>query len=147
MLYLTPEDFFLNQNQDLCNKIGGYSFVMFNSPDCVYCKDIHPSFVKVSKMILGCTFAVMEVGQRIIGLSQQSKTPIEYVPYILLYGHGQPIAQYQPDEINSNIEKMTEFLVEQTKQTVINDNLIISGVPKTKNRVCYLGFDKAYKNA
>ena len=169
MLYLTPEDFFINQNKDLCNRLAGYSFIMFSSRSCTYCKDIHPSFSKLSQMIQGCNFAIMDVeqqNQRVVGLSQQSKTSIEYVPFLLLYANGQPLAQYMPDETNpdANVDKMTKFLVEQTnknpaKQTtraqnsqqakaVVNDIPPYSiGIPKNRKdrRVCYLGYDKAYR--
>ena len=148
-------------------RLTGYSFIMFNSRSCTYCKDIHPSFSKLVQMIQGCNFVVMDVeqqNQRVVGLSQQSRTPIEYVPFLLLYANGQPIAQYMPDEnnLNANVDKMIKFLVEQTnrnptKQTAQNSqqtNVIEKnippysiGIPKNRKnrRVCYLGFDKAYK--
>lgn len=153
-----PDLYFVNQSGELCNRVPGYSFVIMTSDSCEYCNQILPVFTKVSNEIQGCKFAVMKVGQEIISIAGRSKTPLKYVPYMILYANGRPIGQYEPDEANqsANIDKMKRFLVEVTtkqqkgglKKEQQNEIPAYSiGIPaNNKARVCYLGYDCAYKN-
>lgn len=163
-MFLTPENFYVDREGKLCNKVPGYSFVLFSSPNCAFCKDVIPAFTKLSQMIQGCTFSTMNVEQqrqKIRDIAQQSDSPINYVPLLILYGNGRPIAQYFPDEQNpqSNLEKMKQFLVHQTSNKKQGQGQAQSstdtgppvpaysmGIPgNSQRRVCYLNFDSAYK--
>lgn len=164
LVYLKPENYFVNQNGDLCNNLKGYSFVMFTSDKCEYCNDIKPAFHYLPNTIQGCIFAEMNIDQqkqKIRMIASQSKTPINYVPYVILYLHGIPIAQYIPDEKNpqANFEKIKLFLINQTKknqtptnnnqqQQLPNNNRNIPeyslAKPSNTKRVCYLTAAQAY---
>jgi hypothetical protein len=106
--------------------------------------------------------------QKIVTISASTKTPLEYVPYLMLYFGGRPIAQYQPDEQHpeANLDKMKMFLIQQTKSlksggaanasredsqhdaTAANAIPKYSiGIPGNKKRVCYFNYTSAYPQA
>lgn len=167
LVYLTPENYSVNQSEELCNNLRGYSFVFFTSARCSYCKDVYPAFVRLSETIQGCVFGVMNVEQNnnaVVQISKRSKTPLEYVPYIILYANGRPLSQYVHDENNpqANLERMKTFLVQQTtrKQTADGATSAVAaavippysiGIPKNRassaklKKVCYLSYDTAYE--
>jgi hypothetical protein len=111
---------------------------------------------------------MMDVDQenkRIVSISQRSKTPLKYVPYMILYANGRPIAQFFPDEDNpeSNYEKMRAFLVKQTakqpqqaaeQRTIQDEKERAAGIPpyslgipgnySSRRKTCYIGFNSAY---
>ena len=118
IVYLQPNNFFV-KNDEMCNDIKGFSFVLFSSEKCVFCKDIIPPFRNLSTRISGCTFAEMNVDQqhqKIRLIASNSSTPINYVPYLLFYVNGKPVARYVPEEQNphSNFDKMKQFLLVQS---------------------------------
>ena len=122
MIYLRYNDFYINHAGNLCINQNGFSFVMFVSNDCVYCSELAPSFLRLSQIIKGCIFGTVNVdndSRKIVEISTRSKTPLEYVPYLVLYANGIPIAQYHSDESNpdANFEKMRVFLLTQTSQS------------------------------
>lgn len=177
-VYLTPDDYHVQRDGNLCNNIPNFSFVMFTSEQCRHCKDVEPDFLRLSRSIQGCSFGIMNVdqyNQKIVTISARSNTPLEYVPYIILYRHGVPVAQYVPDESkpSSNFDSMKAFIIayttgngsrqfgaqqnrtqqpEQPMKPAIPAYSI--GIPgnlasdksSCHNKVCYLGFDNAYKN-
>ncbi len=160
-MFLTPENFYVDGSGKLCTKIPGYSFILFSSPNCGFCKDVIPAFNRLSQMIQGCVFASMNVEQKqqkIREIAQRSDTPINYVPLFMLYGNGRPIAQFYPDEQNphTNLDKMKSFLINQTASKTAKTAAqkpqepalpaYSIGIPgNSQKRVCYLDFDSAYK--
>jgi len=163
-MHLTPNDFYINEELTLGNKLPGYSFIFFMTLDCPYCDDVKPAFDHLAKIIQGCTFFYMDVSQKnqeIVVKSRQSKTPINYVPYLVLFYNGKQIKQYIPDEDHpqNNVKKMTNFLIEnasnpeQINQTskVPDDVSDIPpysiGIPGNyaSKKVCYLPYTNAYK--
>lgn len=117
--HLNPSHFYVNNAQQLCNKIQGNSFVMFTSPTCVYCTNLYPSFTRLSDSLRGCVFAVMDVEKdrrKMLAIASKSQTPIEYVPYVVLYANGVPIKEYIPLENNpdQNFALMRSFLINET---------------------------------
>jgi hypothetical protein len=100
--------------------------------------------------------------QKIRSIADGSSTPINFVPYLLFYVNGRPVARYVPEEQAShiNFEKMKQFLIIQsqkqgnksnttpkaaaTPQSFIPKYSIGKPICNNKN-VCYLGYDSAYK--
>lgn len=162
LVYLTPNDFFVTRQNQLANKIRGFSLIFFSSSNCKYCKDVMPAFVQLSGELQGCTFGLMNVdqdNQRIVNISNTTLNRLEYVPYIVLYVHGIPHSVFSSNEKNpsENYESMKKFIIDTTvsikngtKQISNNDNNnAISpysiGIPGNKKRICYLNYDHAYK--
>jgi len=157
LVYLTPNDFFVTQQNQLAIKIQGFSLVFFSSSNCKYCKDVMPAFVQLSSSLQGCAFGLMNVdqdGQKIVGMAASTRNRLEYVPYVMLYVHGIPLSVFAPDERNpgANYELMKRFLIETTSALKSGDRQATAeaqspysiGIPGNKKRVCYLNFEKAY---
>jgi hypothetical protein len=168
-MFLTVNDFFI-KNDELCNKIPGYSFIFFISNNCHYCEDVKPHFDKLSQAIQGCNFAYMDVGQnqqQIVQMAKRTTNAIEYVPLLILYINGIRMAQYFPDEENpqNNYQKMINFIFYHTNknkdQQQQQNQHHMGGAPRdpqseipaytigipgnlASKRVCYLSFDNAY---
>jgi thiol-disulfide isomerase/thioredoxin len=138
LLFLRPHDYFVNNYKELCTKLPGYSFVFFTSVDCEYCKDVEPAFYKLAETIEGCIFAVMSVdgdGRRIVEMAARTRMPFDYVPYLILYEHGRPIAQFVHDESNpeNNFAKMHAFIVDQTTGGGNGERTVTAGVRGGRN--------------
>jgi len=83
-------------------------------------------------MIRGVNFAYMDVSQNNYQLSNMSigtKTPIQYVPHLLLFAHGRVIAQFFQDEDNpkNNIPKMQHFIAENIQRYQQSQSTRIAG--------------------
>jgi hypothetical protein len=141
LLFLRPHDYFVNNYKELCTKLPGYSFVFFTSVDCEFCKDVEPAFFKLAETIEGCVFAIMSVdgpGRAIVEMAARTRTPFNYVPYLILYESGRPIAQFAHDEETpeNNFAKMRAFLVDQTTG---GEQAVASGVRRGGGGVPSLG--------
>lgn len=117
VVYLLPDDFHVTQNNELANRLPKFSLVFFTSANCVYCKDVLPAFVAVSSTIRGCTFALMDVdqaGMGVVRMAERTKTPITYVPYVVMYVSGIPLAVFDPDEENpsANFGRLKNFIID-----------------------------------
>ena len=96
-MYLTPNDFEIQNGELVKPNDQGYSFVFFFTDDCTWCNDVKPAFNYLSEMIRGVNFAYMDVAQNNLQLrdmSLRTQTPIEYVPLLLLFRNGRQIAQF-----------------------------------------------------
>lgn len=166
LTFLKPSDFYVTARSELANKIAGFSIVSFTSDSCKYCKDVMPSFVRVSASLQGCSFAVMNVDQdyqRIVAMSAATKNPLRYVPCVLFYVNGVPVAEYETDESDpsANYAKIRQFVIDQTNKynsgrrdassrptetMATSPNTI--GIPANKKKgVCYLTYERAYGQA
>jgi len=119
-MFLTPNDFAIQNGELVKLNDQGYSFVFFLTNDCVYCADVKPAFNYLSKMIRGVNFAYMDVNQnnnKLPNMSLRTTSPIEYVPLLLLFANGRKIAQFFQDEVKpeNNIQKMQQFIINNTR--------------------------------
>lgn len=120
-MFLTPNDFAIQNGELVKPNDQGYSFVFLFTNDCRWCDDVKPSFNYLSRMFRGVNFAYMDVAQdnwQLRNMSLMTSTPIEYVPLLLLFANGRQIAQFFQDEDNpqNNIPKMQNFIMVNTRQ-------------------------------
>lgn len=154
-LFLIDNDFYVKDGTLMVNIPGGYSFILFYSPDCGFCRNFIPIFKHLPDSMQGCLFGTINVGlyRNIIAKSRATNTPIKYVPLIMLYFRGQPIKDYTgpPD-----IESIKNFII--TMARYVQETLVVQrgkqrrtfppfvlGIPNTDD-VSYLEFDEAYGN-
>lgn len=157
--YFTPNDFFINKSNELELKSRGFTIVFFTTQSCVHCKNILPSFLKLSESIQGCTFGIMNVdqeGNRIVKMSDQTKSSkLVYVPYIVLYVNGIKYAVFDDSNVTNNLyEMLVDFVVKSTTniknghdQTHSDANVSIysTGMAcSNKKKACYLTYQSAY---
>lgn len=165
LLYLSGEDFRVivgPNGPTMCNRIKGFSLVLFYSKKCVHCHTFIPIFKRIPSLISGCHFGLVNVTQNVnlIKLSESTISPIKFVPYVLLYVNGKPFLRYDGPrseigvkkfiiDVSKKLNNKQYFSNMQNKQrTVKKDDKIppyCIAKPKCDGDVCYLAYDKAYK--
>ena len=162
LLYLTTEEFKVGKGTKgpiLCNTIRGYSLVLFYSTSCKYCHTLIPIFTELSAKLNGCKFGMLNVGinAQLIQMAKQTITPIQYVPYVVLYNNGRPFIEYKGAH---TFESINNFVIDvcnqfKNKQQFANENIKHDGkaIPKyclgiplcgPDDKVCYLTQEEAY---
>jgi thiol-disulfide isomerase/thioredoxin len=131
---LTSNDFAIQNGELVKPNDQGYSFVFIFTNDCKWCDDVKPAFNYLSTMIRGVNFAYMDVAQnnwRLREMSLRTRTPINYVPFLLLFANGRQIAQFSQDEDNpqNNIPKMQQFIINNTTRRQQPQSTRIQGTP------------------
>lgn len=107
LIFLTTNDFHLEKGQKgtlLCNKISGFSLILFYSTQCKHSMNFLPNFRKLPGVISGCQFGMINISKNkdLVKISSGTITPIEYVPYLILYSNGKPFMRYDGQhDINS----------------------------------------------
>jgi hypothetical protein len=164
LLYLSSNDFDVVQGQKgrmMCNRIRGFSLLLFFSNACHHCNELIPIFAKLPGTIAGCQFGLINVSadKNCVAMSRGTLSEIQYVPYIVMYVDGKPVMKYAgPYEIN----EIKRFVLEvskriKSKQTFANSSAVQKdprgGIPAytlgkplygPDNKVCYLKWDSAY---
>lgn len=167
LLYLSDNDFHIQKGQKgaiLCNSIKGFSLVMYFSTRCQHCHHLIPLYKQLPGTIGGCQFALVNISNsmQIIQMAKQTIVPIKYVPCIILYYNGIPLAEYKGDKTQQGfLDNIRQFIVNiatqvQKRQQFANeersrggnkkigaeyDYLKGIGVPVCDGDKCYLAFD------
>lgn len=164
LLYLDEEDFKVITGPNgpiMCNRIKGFSLVLFYSKECVHCHTFIPVFKRIPSVISGCQFGLVNVTRNInlVKLSKKTISPIKFVPYVLLYVNGKPFLQYDGPRTEDGVKK---FIIEVSKK--LNSKQYFSNIqksqkeskednkippyciarPKCDGAVCYLSSSTAY---
>lgn len=169
LIHLRSDDFEIkdgSKGPTLCLKFPDLTFVMFHADPqrCAHCEELLPEFRKLPYIIGGCKFALINLNRYpdLVRMSKSTTTPLEYVPYLVLYINGRPFIRYEGDK---NLESLAEFIAEfmnrlknqtnfvSTQKTVKLENEIppysvaipYSVVCDDDKGVCYLKYDEAYK--
>lgn len=178
LVYLTPADFYANSMGELSARVEKYCLVFFNAPTCGFCKDLLPTFISVSEALprlsvagdaKACKFAVMDVTQEdmhLVKLSKKTKNELKFVPLIVLYFDGTPIAAFTANEDNpkANFELLINFITGSIKNwTAVRPGVVSrpfqqvasrpgvsahsTGAPicGPKGKLCYFKESDAYK--
>jgi thiol-disulfide isomerase/thioredoxin len=158
LLFLNSDDFNLIQAEQgniLYHDIKGFCLVLFYSNTCGFCSKAIPIFKRLPSIVNGCQFAMINVlmNRGLVNMSQNSITPIRYVPLIILYINGRPYMRYDGNvgdeneirsfilEISNRIQEsgFTNFAKEKSIPAYSIGNPLIG-----EDTVCYLEFDDAY---
>jgi thiol-disulfide isomerase/thioredoxin len=166
IVYLKPENFYVTEKNELANNLPQFSLVFFTSATCHYCRGVLPAFAAAATKVAGCVFAIMDVDQnemRVVKQSEKTTLPIAYVPLIIMYVNGIPIAVFDPDEDHpeANVALLKRFVVTTAnaaraglKLRDLNDRNGQQKVCETsigmalcgKGPICYLKTCDAYKS-
>lgn len=169
LIHLGTTDFDIregNKGQALCIKYPELTFVFFHADAdrCAHCHELLPEFRKLPYIISGCKFALVNLNKfpEIVKMSKSTTTPLEYVPYLVLYINGRPFIRYEGDKnLQSLAEFVSEFMtrlksqtnfVSTQKATKLQDEIPkysiaipYSVICDEDKGVCYLKYDEAYK--
>jgi hypothetical protein len=135
VLSISEDDFYITQGTKgkiLVTQIPGISFILFHADagKCQHCEIVIPQFKQLarSELMTGCKFYLCNLSrnQNLIRMSAQTIAPFEYVPYMLLYFDGRPIARYDSDDGEFDINDCAEFLQEMIKRLQSKKNFIQS---------------------
>lgn len=131
LVFLQAEDFRIEQDAKgplLCHRQGGLCLILFYSRQCESCKRFLPKF-KTLPGSSPCFFGMVDIDRaqrRIVRLSEQTVSPITFVPDLILYVDGRPIVRYRgPREI----EEILRFISEATQRMQHGQNF-------TKGKIC-----------
>jgi thiol-disulfide isomerase/thioredoxin len=157
LAFLTSSDFMKKMNNGrtmLCHAIKGMSMILFYSTQCTHCQSMIPKYKKLPGAIHGCIFGMINVSQNkdIVSLSENTISPIQYVPLIILYIDGNPFMRYDgPPET----QELINFIINihsklKNKQTFVSEDIEEEtneipcyGIPCGNNKT-YLKFIEAY---
>lgn len=164
LLYLSSKDFDVVQGQKgrvMCNRIRGFSLLLFFSNACHHCGDLIPIFKKLPGTISGCQFGLINVSadKNCVAMSRGTLSEIQYVPYIVMYVDGKPVMKYAGPY---DITEIKRFVLEvskriKSKQTFANNSAVTKdprgGIPAytlgkplygPDSKICYLKWNHAY---
>jgi len=135
LLHLQSSNFGIDkipEGKILCNSIKGFSVVLFYSLErCQYSSHALHEFKKVVGTVHGINFCVLNIDKNMdtVRLSRTTITPIDGVPYIMLYYNGMP-KQIYPENY--------EFISEQIKNfsATVSTNILrsISNMNQIKDK-------------
>jgi len=164
--FITQDDFILkkveNGGTELCISIPGLTLILFYSPLCKFCQEFLPVYKTLPGSVQGCQFAILNVSQNknCIKLSENTKNPIDVVPYLLLYVNGRPFIRYKGE---LTADYLRYFIIEVIKSLHMQQNFLKNNqnVKLQKNKlphytigkplkgfseIKYLHFNMAYKD-
>lgn len=163
LLFLTSDDFTVNRGTKgsiLCNKIPGFSLILFYSTQCSHCIQLIPTFKSLPGTIGGCQFGMINVStnKRCVKMAKNTIVPIQYVPLLILYINGRPFIKYNGRYESNDIKT---FILEvankvNNKQKFSNENVAEDPrgtIPDYSighplyglDNVIYLEFESAYE--
>lgn len=163
--YLEDKNFYLSKGQGgkvlLSTNVEGVSFVFFFSTKCPNCSPGLDIFRRLKDKFTSIKFCVININENpsVIQKSAQSCTPIEYVPYLILYYNGKPFLRYDGDIV---LDHLVKFLVEVMKRIESKVKFSKGGSEESEvpgytegtpynvvcnQNKCYIKWDKAYGTA
>jgi thioredoxin-like negative regulator of GroEL len=119
LVYLTDQDFYVSEN-NLRLGLKGTVFILVYSMDCKHCKDVIPFFKQLPQIIRGCQIAVLNISKfiSVAHLSRNTKTPIDVVPFMILFSNGKVKSRYKGQYTMNDI---LQFLSNSSKGDKIED--------------------------
>ena len=138
-IFLESDDFQLSKIGDnivLTTEIQGLSLLMFYSPKCSYSSQLLPKFKKLGNSINNCIFGIINVSnnKRVILMSDRSATPIQHVPYIVLYLNGQPYMIYNGSHTEQDLRN---FVIEIANKLSKNEREKFSSENNSRTKPDY----------
>jgi thiol-disulfide isomerase/thioredoxin len=155
ILFLSTDDFYTasdpsNNTVSLCHSIQGFSLLLFYSNHCVHCQDVIPIFRKLPELVRGCQIGLVNVStnRRLIEITRQTTSPINYVPLIILYINGRPYMKYDGEKTDRAISTFVMDVSRSVHESGFSKTTKEKGIPsytighplKGENDVTYLEF-------
>ena len=125
ILFLLNQDFTvrpggIESNPVMKISVNGLVLVFFHSPRCAICTRKVPLFKSFQRYIGGCRLALVNATDSgIVYKSQNTTTPIQYVPFIVLYNNGVPYAEYKGPMDLENIQNFIHSLSKEIQNSFI----------------------------
>ena len=168
LLHLTTDDFFIAKGakgQILCSEVQGLCLVLFHAENgsCHHCDEAIPEFKKVARTIPSVKFGLTNLSRNpgLIEMSSKTVAPFEYVPYIILYYDGKPLARYEGERSSNDFGEFVQEMamrIQATKKNFVNKPMkmesevpVYGGIPfnivcDEDRGICYLTASQVYGN-
>ena len=159
-LFLNGADFQLDSDNLVCPKARGLLILLFYSTSCPHCGPARQHFNGVASQFMqgNCKFGMMNITQnpRVTQMARASKTPIKYVPYVMAFFNGRPLAICSTACTAQNLIQFVRRCFDSLKGQVDafgsakkEDEIpaYAMGRPVCEDGVCYLTYDDAYSSA
>jgi thioredoxin-like negative regulator of GroEL len=167
LIFLTTRDFSIDvapKGKILVNNQKGIMFCLFHADPakCGYCAETIPEFKKLSMKMAGIKFGFCNFNRDkdVWVMSKSTFSPIDQVPYIVLYVNGRPLMRYDGEQrtdvmmkfLNDVISRLNtkkdfyenkNFKFESDMPTFANTPQF-NVVCDTEKGVCYLDSGLAY---
>lgn len=158
LLILEGDDFKLlktDKNTHLTHNLNTkYSIVMFSTNDCNQCKIMRPILNKFIHYNNDIQLIVVDVyddsSVKLIELSKQTTTPLQYVPLIYFYVNGIPYKKFDGQYTSEDFSLFINNVLNEASKInniKIDDPEIppyTIGIPNS-SKVCYLTYSNAYE--
>ena len=106
-----------NGNLTLLSKNAGPILVYFYSTGCQGCSVFRPHWADVISSDFKRTFAFAEINlerhSKVVGVSRNSKTPIPYTPYLMLFINNEPYAVYKGTMNATSVSSFLKKIIEK----------------------------------
>jgi len=104
----------------------GLTLILFYSNNCSYCDNLISEYKRLPTNLLGVNYGMINLNNHpnVVNMSNESISPIKYVPMLTLYLHGLPYVEYEGENtleaIKAFILKISEKLNTVTSFTNTN---------------------------
>ena len=149
IFYISENDFELQDTiqgkvLSLTDKTEGLNLVLFYSSDCSFCNDLFKSGFKELPLEFSFKFSIcnMNVNRKIIHLSKDTISPIEFVPEIFIYLNGYPVLKYEGENEIGELKKFIIEACEKLSQSFTSTTSTITNFNDTKEEKLQLREEK-----
>jgi thioredoxin-like negative regulator of GroEL len=136
--------------------VQGFVMVYFYTPTCGFCETFTPFFSKLPSVVHGqIMFAICNAANCTSLLSQtvSCTTPIDRVPFIMLFHNGWPVKRYTGPQNNDSVRNFIVTVQKEMSTQAQTSTLAPVAVkqdepavePHKRHAVCYLSYGEAYK--
>lgn len=155
-IYIINSDNFTITNKTLCVKHSGVMVILYYSMTCQYCHGAMEVLEKLAPSMPNVTFGIFNIGENleIASASQETSTPIQYVPITILYVNGTPHVQFNGDEDVQTLRNTILSVIndiqqpsQQSSQQQPQKPTVVPVKGKRTKRQCYLSFNKLPSNS
>lgn len=86
---------------------------------CPGCSSFFPIFSELSKMDKRITFAIFDITnqKQVVVMARETTTPIENVPFILMYNNGSPFAKYKGKKSFEGVQNFITTIIKMIDST------------------------------
>ena len=147
----------------LCTKLPGISMILFWTKDCEFCGELKDIIKELPNRVPNMKFATCNIGISARGsdgnivdkpvhrMSIGSTTPINHVPFIIVYINNKPYKIYDGERSMAHVLKFISGVLADiqkgaTKQKTEEEGNVetYGAIPKGRAKRCYLTVDSAY---
>ena len=89
----------------------GLTLILFYSNNCSYCDNLISEYKRLPSNLLGVNYGMINLNNHptVVNMSNESISPIKYVPVLILYLNGLPYLEYEGE---NTLESIKAFILQ-----------------------------------